>query len=281
MRADTLTLLLVVVLAGCGRGEAPKTTVARIGGRTLTVEDIRTQLQISSDPSQAQMQQYIQRWIADEVLYREAVSRGFDQSADVNARVEELRRQLAINALLEREVYGATPPAFSGAEIQSYYDAHTAEFVLPQDMAVVSFVLFKQRDAATAFRNNVLQGTGWSDAVLQGGAAVVGRADSTHHTQQSLRPAELWRVAIYSPVRVPSFPVNTADGYYVLVTWKVLKQGQTADLRAVEQDIRNRLTVDFRQRRFETLVGSLRSRQAIEVFIGTAAADTIHTRPSE
>jgi hypothetical protein len=281
MRTDALILLTALGLAACGRSEAPKTTVARVGGHTLTVEEIRAQLQTAGEPSQAQMQQVVQRWVADEVLYREAVSRGLDQSADVNARVEELRRQLAINALLDRDVYGATPPAFTRDELQAYYDAHPAEFILPQDMAVVSFALFKQRDAATAFRNMVLQGTGWSEAVLRSGASLVARADSVHHTQQSLRPAELWRVAAFSPVRVPSFPVNTADGYYVVVTWRMLKQGQTADLPAVEQEIRNRLTIEFRERRYQELVNSLRSRQPIEVFIGTGAPDSARTRPAE
>ena len=282
MRIDRLLLFLLAALtAGCGRGETPKTPVARIGGRTLTMEEIRAQLQTPGEPSQAQMQQYIQRWISDEVLYREAVDRGMDQSPDVNARVEDLRRQLAINALLEKEVYAVATPVFPEEQIREYYNAHAKEFLLPQDMALVSFVLFKQRDAATGFRNSILKGSGWNDAMKLSGPAVVSRVDSAEVTQQSLHPAELWRVAANASGRDPSFPIGTSDGYYIIAVWRFLKQGQAADQITVDEEIKNRLTVVYRQRRFDSLLVALRARQTIEVLITTPAADSIPARTTE
>ncbi len=275
MRSSAFLLLAVLFVAGCGRQESGKTPVARIGGRTLTVEEIEAALRTEGDLSQAQMQQFMQRWIADELLYREAASRGFDQAEEVNARVEELRRTLAINMLLEKEVYASDATAIPMERVRAYYDVHQDEFVLTQDAALISFALFKERDAATALRNTVLRGTPWHAALMTAGNTLLGRADSVYHTQQSLRPAELWRVTAAARSTDPSFPISTGDGYYVLVVWKLQRQGQTADLLSVEREIRQRLTVEDRRQRFESLVDSLRSRQTIEVFLSAGPADSV------
>jgi hypothetical protein len=113
----------------------------------------------------------------------------------MNQKVEEVRRQLAINALLEKEVYSQKTSNFSVQDIRQYYDAHLKEFNAMHDMALVSFALFKNRDAATEFRNLVLKGTLWNSAINQHAQSVVMRVDSTYQTQATLLPAELWRVA--------------------------------------------------------------------------------------
>ena len=66
--------------------------------------EILAHIDTTREPSQAQIQQYIQMWLTEESLYREAIDRGLDRSDEMNKKVEDVRRQLAINALLEKEV---------------------------------------------------------------------------------------------------------------------------------------------------------------------------------
>jgi len=269
------------MLAGCGRSEPPGTPVARVGGRSLTVEEIRKRLEIPGEPSTAQMQQYVQRWITDELLYQEAVNRGLDRSSAITERVDELRRQLAINALLQQDVYAIPPQRLADTEIRAYFETHRKEFALTQDVALVSFALFRERDAATLFRNTVLKGATWDQALFQSGQAVVARVDSAYHTQASLLPAELWRVASNAKGKDPSFPINTASGYYVMTVWKYTRLGQSADLSYVEDEIRNRLIITARQHLFDSLLTNLRARQPIEVFLTSTVGDSTGRTQSE
>jgi hypothetical protein len=270
-----------LLAAGCGGGDAPKTPLARIGNRTLTAEEVKASLRSDAEPSQAQMQQYLQRWIADELVYREAVNQGLDQSEAITAHIEEIRRRLAINALLEKEIFSASAADISADSVREYYDTHKPEFILKQDAALVSFVLFGDRDAATAFRNSVMKGAAWDSSIVAAGSAGQAHVDSAYHTQQSLRPAELWRVASGLTGGDPSFPINTSDGYYVLKVWNMQKQGQTADLVSVERDIRHRLTVEQRRKRYEAFIESLRSRQPIEVYLQFAPEDSLSGQRSD
>ena len=264
-------VFLIITVTCCSKNTSDKVPVARIDNQTLALEEVRAHIDPSREPSQAQIQQYIQRWLTEESLYREAIDRGLDHTDEMNQKVEDVRRQLAINALLEKEVYSQQSLNFSAQDIRRYYDAHIKEFNVMQDMALVSFALFKNRDAATEFRNLVLKGTQWSAAISQKAPSIVMRSDSSYQTQATLMPPELWRVASKSRSRELSFPINTNNGYYILVVWKFIKQGETADVPLVEQEIQGRLTVERRRQIYNQLVQNLRAKHAIQVFINSAS----------
>jgi peptidyl-prolyl cis-trans isomerase C len=275
-----LSALLLTATAGCSKTESDKTPVARLDNQMLALEEIRAHIDTSREPSQAQIQQYIQRWLTEESLYREAVERGLDRTDEMNQKVEDVRRQLTINALLEKEVYSQQTSNFSLQDIRKYYETNIKEFNLVHDVALVSYALFKNRDAATEFRNTVLKGTSWSTAIDQNASSISMRVDSSYQTQATLIPAELWRVASNATSRELSFPINTDNGYYVLVLWKFMKQRETADLLFVEQEIRGRLTIEQRRKLFDRLVQTLRAKHAIEVFVNSTP-DTGNSKTEE
>jgi hypothetical protein len=264
-----LLLCVVLVVASCRQSETGNTPVARLDNHTLSLEEIRARIDTAREPSQAQVQQYIQRWLTDEMLYREAIERGLDRSSEMNKKVDDVRRQLSINALLEQEVYTSPIPRPTSQELQSYYEAHKREFNLLSDAVLIHFALFPNRDAATEFRNAILKGMSWNVALKEKGMSLVAHVDSAYYTQASLLPAELWRVASSATTHEPSFPISTTHGYYVLTVWKFMKQGQTADLPYVEKEIQSRIIIEKRQQAFEQFVQTLRSKHAVEVFVNT------------
>jgi hypothetical protein len=211
------SLLLLIAFGGCQKTETSKTPVARLDNQTLALEDIRAHIDTSREPSPVQVQQYIQRWLTEESLYREATERGLDKSETLNEKVEDMRRQLAINALLENEIYSQQSTTSTSDEIRTYYNVHQKEFSLTHDVALVSYAAFKNRDAATEFRNKVLGGTSWYSAIRMQNTFLVLRADSSYQTQATLAPIELWRVASNATNHDPSFPISVNNGHYVVV----------------------------------------------------------------
>jgi len=278
-RSKPVFVLCFVFLAGCGTKDSGQKPVARIDDRTLTLDDVRARMDSTRGVTSAQVGEFARRWINDEILYREAVRRGMDKKESVQAQVEEARRQLAINALLQDEVYTQSSAESTTEEIAQYYSAHNKEFTLPTDVALISYLLFTDRDAANAFRAGVLKGTPWSQAVRQAMAdpkqssVILAKMDSAYYTQNTLLPVELWRVASASTKQEPSFPVHTDEGSYILVVWKLSRQGQIADLAYVEPEIRSRLAIERRRRALDGLIERLRSQHAVE-FMVSERADT-------
>ncbi len=262
-------LFAALACIGCGERTPPETPVARVDGQTLTLEHIRARFDSARGVSDAQVHGYLQQWITDEMLYREAVRRGLDKQPSLAARLEDVRRQLVINALMDQEIYNAQTAASASGEIAAYYEEHKSEFILTNDVVLVSFTLFAERDEANQFRSAVLRGTPWGTAVRDSiqGTAILARIDSTYFTQQTLFPPELWRAARGIGTGSPSFPIPTDEGYYVLVVWRYARQGQQAELAYVEPEIRSRLAIQRRQARFDSLLENLRARHTVEILV--------------
>jgi len=277
-------LLLTI---GCQQKTSTNAALARLDNRTLTAEDIHVRFDSSQGITEPQLQQYVQRWLKDELLYREALARGFGNSKEIDDRLDDVRRQLVINEFLDKTIYsdkaGSSPPE----EVQSYYNAHKSEFVLRNDVALLSYAVFSDRDAANKFRNTVLRGTEWYDAMRQllndprQGAKILTKGDSLYHTQGSLLPADLWRVASSANLKEPSFPISTTEGYYVLIVWQFGKLGQPADIRLVDGEIRSRLTIERRSHMYDSLVENLRTKHSVEILTGSVVNDTTQSKSSE
>jgi len=274
LKLNKFFLCVCILVAGCSKEESNKTPVARLDNRTLALEEIRANIDTTRELSQSQIQQYIQRWLTEETLYREAVELGLDRTDALNIKVEDVRRQLAINALLEQQIYSLELPE-STQNVRTYYEEHLKEFNLRESVALVSYMLFKNRDAATEFRNMVLKGNTWNTAVNQLSSSILLRVDSMYQSEASFLSPELWRVASNASIKELSYPVNTDKGYYILIVWKFLKQGQPADLQLVEKEIRDRLTIEHRRKIYNQLIQKLRAKHAIEVFVNTTPDSTV------
>ncbi|MBI3580105.1 MAG: peptidyl-prolyl cis-trans isomerase [Ignavibacteriales bacterium] len=282
-----LAVCMLVVLAGCQKRESTQTPVARMDDQTLTLEKVRAEFGSSRSISSAQLHEYISRWVNNEMLYREALRRGMDKKETVVARVEEVRRQLVINALLDEEIYGDKTLESTPQEISEYYNTHQKEFVVPQHVALLSFVLFRDRDAANTFRTNIVSGASW-DATLKQLLAdprqstfVSLHVDSSYYTESTLLPVELWRVAAAAIPKEPSFPVKMNDGYYIVLVWKHTGQGQVADLKYAEKEIRGRLTMERRQHLMDSLMENLRAKHSVEILVNATGGDSTSIKPVE
>jgi hypothetical protein len=278
VKRRNLLWVAIVLLIGCGKSEPPKTPVARLDTETLTLEDIAARFDSGRGLSQAQLHAYIQRWITDEMLFREAIRRGLDRQPAIATQLEDIRRRLVINALLEQEVYTASSTESSAEDVRGYYEDHKNEFLLTNDVVLASFALFLDRESANAFRFALLRGTPWSQAFQSldatQRASVVSSVDSMYFTQQTLIPVELWRTAMGIGVNNPSFPVRTEEGFYILIVWNIARRGQHADIAYVEREIRNRLTIERRRKLYDALVENLRAKHAVEVFVAPGLRDT-------
>lgn len=282
VRADILVAIAAgLILAGCQKPRQPRTPIARIDNQTLTLEEVTARFDSTRGVSQAQVHEYIQRWLTNELLYQEAVRRGLDRTEELEQRMTEIRRQLAINALLDQEVYTLASQENPEDQVQEYFDANRTAFTLSQDVALMSFALFRDREPANAFRSRIVRGTPWGQALAQvladpaTAVHLVARADSAYHTDRSLLPNELWKAVTATPRREPSFPVRTPDGYYVLIVWKLLRKGETPDLAYVAGEIRSRLTIAERRIVMDRLLENLRSKHVVQILVSSVPQDSV------
>lgn len=270
-------LFLLLFTAGCTTTEENGTVVARVNDRALTLESIRANSDPSQQLTQSEIQQYANRWVINELLFQEAQQRGYDESEQIRAKVEDALKQLTIADLLEKEVYSVAESAVRQNEIASYFQSHYTEFILQENIARLSVAIFSEIDPANQFRTAALGPQGWNASVELFGTdpakGMIAYNDSTYYTQSSLYPPELWKVAGALGMLEVSFPVKTSVGFVVIQSLGQYKSGSNAPLAFVEPQIRSRLAMQLRQQRYQQYIQSLRTKHAVQMMV--AAEDSL------
>jgi hypothetical protein len=251
--------------------------VARVGQSYLTEAELRAAIDTTLGEDY-QAIDFVNSWIASELLYQEAVRRGLADTEDLRHRLAQTRKHLAIDALLTQEVYTGDSALVSEEAVRQLFSTDAPELHLQEDVALLSYAVFSERGAANDFRSGVLRGASWEEALRQAQDDPVQRekllrvVSRRYFTKTTLFPEELWRLARTLPKEEASFVVTTHTGYYVLIAHGFKRQGESPDWDYIKHELRARLLIKARRRLYEELLGTLRARHTVEMHI--AGPDT-------
>ncbi len=268
--------IMLLFFAGCSEPEQSGTVVARVDNQMLTMEMIRANVDTSRALTQNDIQQYANRWVTNELLFQEAQQRGYDISEQIKQKLNDARKQFSIAELLEKEVYSLASNDIRREEIALYFQAHSDEFILRETLVRLSVVIFGEFEPANQFRTTVLNAGEWEKTIDQyrsdPAKGLMSYSDSVFYTKSSLYPQDLWKVASALGVSEVSFPVKTSAGYIVLRSLGQFKENTIAPLHYMEADIRNRLAMELRQKRYQQFIQELRNKHTVTMMI--AGTDT-------
>jgi hypothetical protein len=273
-----LSLTLLLILPSCVRKKDTGVFVARVNNEYLTPEKMKGTMDSAAFASGPRVREFVTNWINASLLYEEAKVRGLDRSPEVNETLAEMRRQMAVNRLIEGELYGNESLQSTDDEIRAFYDQHRAEFQLTENVAKVRCALFSNRETANVFRSQLAKGKSWAD-VLQNlaqdsmlASSLIMRADSAYIRQsqapQWLSPSggrDLWRAASQLQVGESTPIVKVDPGYCILTLLRMQSEGEIAELPMVELEIRDRLVIEKRQKALDRFLESLRKKYAVQV----------------
>ena len=274
-RRAALVLPFIALFAGCSREGPSRPYVARVGSVELREEDIAGPAD-SLARARGKSMAFINEWVVNELLYQEAQHRGMADTDELRKQLEATRKRLAIEALLEKEVYGGGADEVSDDEVAAAFKKSVSSFTLREDVARVSYALFSERDEANQLRSSVLRGSSWEDALAAcqrdsvHGRELRAVARNQFFTQATLFPDELWKLARTLPKEEVSYVVKTAAGYYVLTVHSIRHVGEAPEFEFVKNEVRERLLIERRRARYEQLVSDLRTKHKVEVNLSVA-----------
>lgn len=284
MRFVALSLLLPAVLLFSCRPQRNGRVIARVGDSELTLEEARAHIDTTRTAFDYALSDYVSYWVNTELLYQEATRQGVENSPEFIRQLEDVRRQLANQTFLDRQVYSDTTE-LTPETMQQYFKQHAPEFQIHENTLKLNLIALNSRDRANAFAEALAKGAAWKSAVddLLGDSAVAPSVLSVisaqYYTSQTLFPPELWKVASALSINEVSFPVKTAGGFFVLQSLAQLQQGSPAEFDLARPEVRQRLLIESRRRRYDDLLGTLRRKSGVEVMLGThRAADTAHVQ---
>lgn len=266
---------LLSFLIGCSTNESPKEYIAKVGDEVLTKRDIPTLIDTNINSRNVQLQAYINSWIDDMMLYQEAKKNGFDKAEDIEQRIDDVRKKLSVQKLIDENVYLTDDTVISEHQLQTYFEEHPNEFIANDVELLMSSVTYSQRNYANTFRALLLRGASWKQAIEQikkNPDAIVRLSEKIFLTKQSLSSPELWNVASSMNVNDISFPVRTSEGYTIFVVHDIERKGEKQHFLFARDEVRERIFIQKRNTRYTTFLKDLREKYVPEIHL----EDSIH-----
>ena len=136
------------------------TLIAEIDGRPITSADLDRTLD-TLPPQLAEAlknpearRQWLQSYLAQEILYGHAKRAGFHESPDAIAAGQEAQRQAAVAQLIEKD-WIANLPAPELSDIQNFFEVNKAQFVKPDQKENADFEANRERVTAAYQRQRI------------------------------------------------------------------------------------------------------------------------------
>jgi hypothetical protein len=135
-------IISLLLLVSCNRQK--KNVVVRVYNQALTIEDLQDRIPVFDQQTDSVIiqKQYIDSWIANQVLLHEAEKYLSGKEKRFDKEVADYKQSLLIHAYLNKCVEEMLDRNVTDAEVQHYYNAHKANFKLRQPIIKINYLKF-------------------------------------------------------------------------------------------------------------------------------------------
>lgn len=245
--------------------------IARVGPEEITKQELIKSLnhlpvkrRIFYLSSPERMEDYLQSYINQVLLYDEALKRRMDERKDIKENLENYKRRLLIQALAQE----INNREFSKEEIETYYTKNADQFV----QFKISQIFIKLqpekgmgRDEARAKADNVMErinnGEEFEKLVSEfsDDPASKKKGGSFTYTGKGRLPVEVESEVFSLEEGEISNPIETESGFYII---RIVEAPNVLPLSQVE----NKIRLELGRKGFSEYINELRKEKKVEIF---------------
>ena len=263
-------LTFFLFLAACSGGPEEENYLARVGDRTLTIQDIDPSLSPSvfqEDSSEA-LQQIVEGWVKDELIAQEAIRQGLQNDSEVQRLLAENERQVLVSAFINK-IFNENLPEPTEEEIEAYYAQNVDQLTLREDYVRVRYVSTESLQEANEVRNLMRDAT-VAGNVEESWSQIVETYAMNPGISLSLSAQFYPKSVLFSSARLKavindlainqiSAPLQEGNAYHVIQLADSRSAGTTPELSWVRDELKQRLTIDTRKQLIARQVQRLRT----------------------
>jgi len=260
----------LLVFVACAKKEGEKGPyLAKVGNAVVTQADFEREFKNLPQFAQALFQgsagkeRFLDELIKKEMLYQEALKKGFDKDPKYLAKVEDFKKLTLVSMLLEKEI--ESKGKVTEQDAKNYYNKHKEDFAAVSQIRV-SHILVKTEDEA----NKILDGlrSGEDFAKLAREKSIDTRTaknggDLGYMSKGQMMP-EIEAATVRLKIGEVSEPIKTRAGYELIkVTDK--KFGKPIEFDKVQRVIMQRLAAEQQKEAFDSYVEQLKKSYKVEI----------------
>jgi peptidyl-prolyl cis-trans isomerase C len=257
--------IATVMFVFCSREKKPDSPViAKVGAETFTLEELKqvipedTELEISS----IQIQNYLKRWIENELVYHEAVANGFDKDPEVQKGLRKVIRDYIVVKYLEQNIDQDLD--VTDAEIEEFYKNNSSEFIRSEDYYNVNLILVNSYRDANAIINSLNNGESFAKLAQEHSI------DESREKSGNLGWVTTSQLPPNIAERIPYLPLNyktqirSIHGFYIVEVSDKRKKGEVQAIDEVKDIITWRVKAWKRENKYRRLITYLSENADVE-----------------
>jgi len=271
MKRVAAVCILAVALVACSKKEAEQKGpyLAKIDNTTITQADFDREFKALPDYAQQIFtdaegrEKFLNEIVNKEILYKEAMKKGFDKSPEFNKKMEDFKKLTLVSEVFEKEIMAKS--TVSDQDIKDYYDKNKESFVMATEIKA-SHILVKTEEEARKVLARLKKGEKFeaiARAVSLDTASAKNGGDVGFFKKGQMVP-EFERAAASLKVGDISIPVKTQFGYHIIkVTDK--KTGAPVEFEKVRDLISQKLSGEKQKEAFEAYIAELKKTYKVEL----------------
>lgn len=257
--------LVAGLLVACGSEPQRSPVIVKVGDAAFTLEDLRNSIpaEAANTLSHSDLEDYVNRWINNQILYQMGVGMDIDKNPEVQRRIQEYAVSIIAAAYLDSTLQ--LTGAISEREIQSYYDENRDLFMREHEEMHLKNILLPDSRTADAVWRELRRADFDSMIVKYNGDQPQELTDFGYVTENDVLEA-LWDRARVSRPGNYTRPVQTDFGHHILYVVDRQPVGTLRSLDDVREEIIMRLRQDKLEENYLTLLSQLKARTKIETY---------------
>jgi peptidyl-prolyl cis-trans isomerase C len=272
MRKVAVLCVLALALVSCSKKEAEITGpfLAKVDNTAVTQADFDREFQALPDYAQqmftdaAGKEKFLNEIINKELLYKEAIKKGYDKGQDYLKKVEDFKKLSLVSELFEKEIMAKAK--VSDQEAKEYYDKNKDDFIIAKEIRA-SHILVKTEDEAQKVLSRLKKGEKF-EAIAKAVSIDTGSAknggDLGFFKKGQMVPEFERAAAALKVGEITSAPVKSPFGYHIIkVTDK--KTGDPIPYDKVRDLVSQKLSGEKQKGVFDTYMAELKKTHKVEI----------------
>jgi hypothetical protein len=241
--------------------------LAKVDNEYLNARKVADDLDSTNLKSKNKMSEYINQWVNQTMLYKEAEKRGILKSDKYLSALEEAQKSIAVNILLEEQIYSKTIDIPEN-EIVDYYNNHKSEFFLGSDIIGISYIIFSGMNFADDFKKEA-SNSAWESSIekfrMKSGNSVIKYENDAVFKNSEVSPIDIWKNAIKLEPGKISSPFKVLNGFMVLKLNYKQKAGEIGNMNYARNDIKERLNIEKKRKSYLDFLRDLQTKYHPEI----------------
>lgn len=253
-------------LVSCEKEKLPEKYVVKVNNSVLTEAELDDLLSSTSGNSLKHREEFIREWVDNEILYREAVTLGFDKTEKFNRIIEESKKHLAGAMVLENYINQnhAEPGIY---DVKKYFENHKDEFRFNEKVYVLNLAVLNDELEAMRFRNYIVDyDWGIAENYFSENESVHKMLNERFFYEYQLMPSEVNKIVKTLPVGEPSILLELEPGMFTIVeVVHTYYEGEIPEFDYVRENVKEKYSMILKKKLIADFMESLYSRYQIEI----------------